>query len=162
MSVSSLINWENGVHPVPFYAYLALLLVSESQHYKLASYDWRDWRFIERGNTDSRQQYRGRESRITELVNPTLGAAFTPRQLENYHLLMQQAAAALSANVMLQAKVDELVQANTSLPRLFLTNGLTAELHAMRDRMEALVRRINTAEVVPFKKGRLVAKVAAG
>ena len=55
-------------------------------------------------------------------------------------------------------KADEFVAANAELRKLSLC--VTAELHEMRERMEGLLERINTAAVVPFKKGRPV--VATG
>ncbi len=153
VGVQSVLNWETSVHPVPFYAYLALLLISESQHYRLASEAWKDWSFLERLPDDAFQQRKGRrENIITELVNRKLGAAFTPRQLEWYHVLMQQAVATLEANVTLQSRVEALVRENTAIREAFRVGGVTAELHEMRERMEGLLGRINTAKVVPLRK----------
>lgn len=152
--VQSVLNWETGRHPVPFYAYLALQLMSEATHYRLASAAWSEWQIIERTDTDSTRQYSKRGSGIvTELIHPPTGAAFTPDQLKRFHFLMQQAVAASSENITLLRKVDELTQANTELRRLFLANGVTDEVHAMQDRLQALLGRINTATVLPLKVG---------
>jgi hypothetical protein len=62
----------------------------------------------------------------------------------------------------LPAKVDELVAAATERRKLFLANGMTAEVHEMRARAWRAFSGASMAAVVPFKKGRPVAKVAAG
>ena len=150
--VSSVLFWETGKHPVPFHAYLALLLASESQHYRLASEAWRDWQFIERIDTDSRYQYKNRVRHITEIVNHTIGAHFTPSDLERFHELRTQAEALQGEALLLRQRVDELVAENTHIREMFRVDGVTSELHAMHDRLQGLLSKINTAEVVPLRK----------
>lgn len=150
--VSSVLFWETGKHPVPFYAYLALLLVSESQHYKLANDAWRDWEFIDRIDTDSRDQYAGRTRHITEIVNRKTGATFTPEALNYIHWQIQKAAALEGEAQKMQDKIERLTAANTELREMFRLDGVTNELHAMRDRLKAMLAKVNTAEVLPLRK----------
>jgi hypothetical protein len=111
--------------------------------------------FVERLSEDCFAQRRGRrDNYLHELINRKTGASFTPDELNYFHMLMQQATAALEANVDLQAKIGELVAENTGLREMFRANGVTDELHAMRERMEGLLARINTAAVLPLEAGR--------
>jgi DNA-binding transcriptional regulator YiaG len=109
--VQSVLNWETGRHPVPFYAYLALLLTSESVHYRLASDAWKDWDFIERlpENAFDRPK-RGGSRYITEMVNRKTGAHFTPDELCRYHMQIQQLR-------MLESQVRELHEKVSALTR---------------------------------------------
>jgi DNA-binding transcriptional regulator YiaG len=153
VSVSSLINWETGVHPVPFPAYVALLLISESQHYRLASEAWRDWEFIERLPDDAFQTRKGgRDNYIHEFVNRRLGLAFTARDLEQHWLRVQEAPALKDEVAKLRAQVGELTAANTELRRILSGNGVGDELFAMRDRLQELVDKMHTGEVIAFGK----------
>jgi hypothetical protein len=150
VSVSSLLNWESGVHPTPFYAYLSLLLISESQHYRLANEAWRDWEFTEILDASRHGQHKG--GFVTYISNRKIGAAFTPEELERYSLQMSRLAALESANAELREQVDALARENTEIRELFRVQGVTDELHGMRERVEALLGRINTAALLPLKK----------
>jgi DNA-binding transcriptional regulator YiaG len=154
VSVGAVFFWETGRHPVPFPAFLALQLVSESTHYRLANYAWRDWQFIERLPEDSFAIRRGRrDNEITEIVNRKTGAHFTPDELDHYFAITQQAIALQSEAEALHRKVGTLTRENTEIREMFRTDGVTAELLALRERMNALVSKINTAEVVSLPKG---------
>src|SRR5262249_42878988 len=83
VSVNSVLNWEHGVHPVPFPAYLALLLVSQSEHYRLAGAPWQDFELRQRFNADVRAPKRER-GYVVELVDRVTGAVFTPDVLRRY------------------------------------------------------------------------------
>ena len=79
VSVGSVLNWEQGRHPVPFYAFLSLFLISDSQHYRLANEAWRDWDFVQYFNADQRIM-----KKVTCFINRKTGAAFTPDDLNRY------------------------------------------------------------------------------
>ncbi len=83
VSVNSVLNWEYGVHPVPFAAYLALLLISQSEHYRLSGEAWRDFELRQRFNPDQRAS-RKKHGYVVELVDRITGAAFTPDDLRRY------------------------------------------------------------------------------
>lgn len=148
VGVKSVLNWETGAHPVPFYAYLALILIAESEHYRLASFAWRDWNFIDRMSEDSF----AKQKIITEIVNFQTGAHFTPDELNRFHFLLLQAGALEAEVAKANAKVDALTQENSEIRELFRVDGVTDEVHAMRDRLAELLGKINTAEVLQLRQ----------
>lgn len=152
VGVTSVLNWETGVHPVPFYAYLALLLVSESQHFRLANWAWRHWEFIQRVDSDSRNQYSGHELHITELVNRKTGTHFSPQELDRFYWQLQQAIALESEAITMQKKLEDLTRENTEIRELFRVDAVTAEVQDMRKRVGELLGKINTAAVITLKK----------
>lgn len=150
VSVSSVLFWETGRHPVPFYAYAMLLFVSESQAYRLASYQWRDWRFVERFNSDAvlpRKQQRS----TAYLVNRRTGACFSSEDLDYIYLQVQRLAQLEGEALELRQRVDGLTTENTSLRELYRVDGVTGQLHDMRAQLDALLSRINTAEVIGLR-----------
>jgi DNA-binding transcriptional regulator YiaG len=94
VGVQSVLNWESGTHPVPFYAFLSLFLISESQHYRLANEAWRDWEFKQRYDPDPRIR-----KHVTYIVNRKTGAAFTPEDLNRFDHQMARLAALESENL---------------------------------------------------------------
>jgi transcriptional regulator with XRE-family HTH domain len=137
VSVGSVLNWERGTHPVPFYAYLALLLVSESLHYRFASVQWRDWEMVQR--YEAGQGHRNRRGYRAELVNQRLGLWFSPKDLERYALGMQRLVALEEENRELRDKADALAHENAQIRELFRLGSVSDELHDVRERVEALL-----------------------
>ena len=146
----SVLKWEHGVHPVPFYAFLALLLISESVHYKLANEQWKDWHFAERFDADQVLPAKKRKS-IAYLIHRRSGACFSSDDLLFIHGQIQKLAQLESEALALRDKVDELVGENTHLREMFRVDGVTAELHGMRAQIDALLGRVNTATVLPLR-----------
>ena len=97
VGVNSVLNWEKGKHPVPFYAYLSLYLISESQHYRLSNEAWRDWEIKQRYDASRDGQHKGGD--VVYLVNRITGDAFTPQELLSYGLNMQRLAALKDAEM---------------------------------------------------------------
>lgn len=153
VSINSVLNWEHGVYPVPFSAMLALLLISESMRYRLASEAWRDWEFSQRFNSDVALPTKARRH-VTYLHNAKTGACFEPEELNRLHYTMQRIALLDSENIELRQCVAALTRENTELREMFLADGVTTELRGMRDRIQRLYERINTAAVIalPSKK----------
>jgi hypothetical protein len=50
----------------------------------------------------------------------------------------------------LQGQLDAAIAENTALREMFLDNGVTDEVAAMQEKVNALMARINTARVIPF------------
>jgi hypothetical protein len=151
VSVNTVLNWEHGVYPVPFYAYLALVLVAESVHYKLANEQWRDWHFIERFNADQALPARQRKH-VACLVHPESGACFSAEDLLAIHYQMQKLAALEGEALKLRGEVDTLTAENTQLREMFRDDGVTEELHSMQNRLQTLLAKVNTAAVLNFRK----------
>ncbi len=110
---NSILNWENGTHPPPFYAYLALLLISQSLHYRLAHDSWKDWEIVERFNSDSRAPAAERKH-VAALVNRTTGAHFSPGDLDRYNEAMNKLAQLEADNFALRAENLELRERSSS------------------------------------------------
>jgi transcriptional regulator with XRE-family HTH domain len=146
-------DWETGRTRLPFCAFFALRLISESLRFRLASEAWRDWELDEHcvvsGNTEMRE--------ATYLRNSKIGACFEPHDLENLHLVMQRVQQLDDTNRELQARVEALTHENTELRELFLSDGVTSQLHDVRDQVQALYDRINTATVHQLHKKKAAA-----
>lgn len=133
--LSTLRKWEHGHTPVPFMAFELLRLISESVRFKMAHPDWDGWFVSENG----------------ALTSPDYGRnGFTPDQL-NWLSFQRGEAEPLRKDVaMLQSQLDAAIAENTALREMFLDNGVTDEVAAMQDKINALMTRINTARVLPF------------
>jgi transcriptional regulator with XRE-family HTH domain len=145
-------DWETGRTRLPFCAFFALRLIAESLRFRLASEAWRDWELDEHCVVTMTKR---REA--TYLRNTKTGACVEPRDLENLYLVMQRVQQLDDTNHVLQAQVEALTRENTELRELFLSDGVTSQLHDMRDQVQALYDKINTATVHQLHK-----KKAAG
>jgi transcriptional regulator with XRE-family HTH domain len=146
-------DWETGRTRLPFCAFFALRLIAESLRFRLASEAWRDWELDERcvvsGSTERRE--------ATYLRNKRSGACFEPDDLENLYLVMQRVQQLDDTNHELKASVEALTRENTELRELFLSDGVTSQLHDVRDQVQALYDRINTATVHQLHKKKVAA-----
>lgn len=140
-SVNTVLNWENGTHPVPFYAYLALVLISESLQYRFANEAWRDWKITQRFNADSKLPHKER-GYVAELSNASTGATFLPKDLEDYRLKMYLFAAVETRADQLQVRVTELTKENAELRERSGVDGVAGELHDMRERLSKLAQSL--------------------
>ncbi len=132
---SSIKNWESGKYKTQFAPYLALLLISESKRYRTPSDPgWYGWQFTDR--------YDPITKRTDCVVSSPAGVSFALSQLEDFCLSMQKAEWLKSAIATLQSKVDALTSENTELREQFRDSGLTAEMHEMQDRLDALLSQL--------------------
>jgi len=140
-------DWETNRRRLPFSAFFALRLIAESLRFRLAAEAWRDWELDEHcvvsGNTARRE--------ATYLRNVKTGACFEPQDLDDFYLVAQRAQMLADNEHDLRARADALTGENTALRELFRADGVTAQLHEMQDRLQALHARINTATVHKLK-----------
>lgn len=128
-------RWENGERGIPFAAFELLRTVYHSAQFKLSHPDWDGW-FI---------------STTGKLVSPyardvclTPGDLNLVPHLHNWNAIMKKEVAQLTQELA-EARAE-----NTALRELFLANGITDEVAAMQDKINALMTKINTARVIPF------------
>lgn len=132
---STLHKWENGSSPVPFIAFELLRLVLESVRFKMTHASWDGWFINEHG----------------VLHSPDIGGkGFTPEQLVWSTMTRSEAALLRNDVAKLQSQLDAAIAENTALREMFLDNGVTDEVAAMQEKINALMLRINTARVIPF------------
>jgi DNA-binding transcriptional regulator YiaG len=131
----TLCEWEKGVSPVPFIAFELLRLVLESVKFKMSHVNWDGWFINEQG----------------VLHSPDIGGkGFTPEQLVWSTMTRNEAALLRNDVKKLQGQLDAAIAENTALREMFLDNGVTDEVAAMQEKVNALMARINTARVIPF------------
>lgn len=132
---STLHKWEKGVSPVPFAEFELLRLVLESVRFKMAHPGWNGWFINDHG----------------VLHSPDIGGkGFTPEQLV-WSTMTRSEAALLRKDVdMLQSQLDAAITENTALREMYLSNGVTDEVAAVQEKINALMARINTARVIQF------------
>jgi len=139
-------DWETCRTRLPFSAYFSLRLIAESLRFRLASEAWRDWEL------DQHCVVSGTKRReATYLRNMKTGACFEPQDLEDFWLVAQRAQMLADNEHDLRARADALTGENTALRELFRADGVTSELHAMQDRLQALHGRINIASIHKLK-----------
>lgn len=142
VSLASIKHWERGKYPTPFAYYLALLLISEGERYRMAPAEWEGWQFVEHYDAGLRRI-------ISAMVNPTAGLSFTNDQLENFALSMQKLEWLNAAISMLQSKVGALTRENTEIRELFRKGGVTAEMHTIQNRLNALLSLMPGRKAAP-------------
>lgn len=126
-------RWETGKQRILFPAFEALRLLSETVHARLSHRQWDGWFF----------------SRATgEFVSPDVGRlAVTPHELNRLPQLYADLAEARRETERQKTRADELQAENTRLRELFLSQGVTDELHSMHGRLSALLSQLNTARI---------------
>lgn len=126
-------RWETGKQKIQFTAFEALRLLSESRHARLSHRQWDGW-FINQATG--------------EFVSPDVGRlAVTPHELNRLPQLYADLAEARRKIERQKTRADELQAENTRLREMFLSQGVTDELHAMHGRLSALLTQLNTARV---------------
>lgn len=135
IDMRTLYRWENGHSAITFSSFELLRVIQESVHFKFTHPEWDGW-FI---------NYHG------VLHSPDIGGkGFTPEQLVWSATTRSEAALLRNDVKKLQAQLDAAIAANTVLREMFLDNGITDEVAAMQEKINALMARINTARVIPF------------
>ncbi|HUX89121.1 MAG TPA: hypothetical protein VMV48_00335 [Gallionellaceae bacterium] len=128
-------RWETGLLPVPFTAFELLRLIQESVKFKLSHNKWDGWFISDDGM----------------LTSPDIGGnGFTP-ELLNLSTMMRSESALLRRDLaQLQTQLDAAITENTALRGMLLDSGVTDEVAAMQEKINALMTRINTARIIPF------------
>ena len=139
-------SWEAGRKRVPFMAYHLLRLVHEHRSFRFAHTEWDGWCVSREGT----------------LCSPDHLYEFTPQQLVGLWIRLQ-----IVGDLEKQVKqLDEALQAaqleNTELRSLFVNQGVVDEIANMRERINDLMGRLNTAKVIPFPVAADGAKKAVG
>lgn len=138
-------SWEAGRKPVPFMAYHLLRLVHDNRSFRFAHTEWDGWCV----------------SREGKLCDPDHLYEFTPQELVGLWIRLQ-----ILGDLEKQVKqLDEALQTaqreNTELRSLFVNQGVVDEIANMRERIDGLMARLNTAKVLPFPAVADTAKKAA-
>ena len=130
-------KWERGVLPVPFACFELLRVIRESVSFKMSHPEWDGW-FISRDGV---------------LVSPDLGAKqgeFTPERLNWLAWNTHEAALLRNEVDQLKEELSTAIAENTALRKMFMSNGVIDELASMQDKINDLMDRIGTAQVIPF------------
>ena len=128
-------RWEKGEVDIPFASFELLRVVYHSAQFKLSHPEWDGW-FI---------------SASGKLISPySRDIALTPGDLNLVPYLRNWNATMKDEIARLTQELAEARAENTALRDLFLANGITDEVAAMQDKVNALMTKINTARVIPF------------
>ncbi len=85
------------------------------------------------------------------LVSPDRGKLdFTPAQLSYTPDIYRRINIAEADNAMLKTEIDRLQAENTELRAMIAQGGMIDELHSVRDQLEAMLDKFNTAKVYQF------------
>lgn len=129
-------TWESGKAPVPFAAFEALRLLSESREFRLSHPMWDGW-FM--------------NPQTGELVSPDVGKlAVLPEEISGLPRLYAERDMHKRTAEKLRKELEALTAENTRLRKLFAADGVTDELRSMQDHLAGLLERIATARVLDF------------
>lgn len=132
---ASIRRWESGKARIPFAVFELMRLILDSVHFKFTHPDWDGWFVNEKG----------------VLHSPDIGGkGFTPEQLVWSSMTRSEAALLRNDVASLQNQLGESIAENAHLRQLFLNNGVLNELVSMQDKINGLMDRIGTAQVIPF------------
>lgn len=129
-------EWESGQTDIPCAAYLALRLVDDVQFLPHQIKEWADWKIIPAGVD------------VGMLYNTRSGEMFSPQEVASLRYVRNKSEILERERQRLQKQVSDLEAENTRLRAMFLSQGVTKELHAMQDRLSNLITSINTAQVI--------------
>lgn len=138
VDAGAIMRWEAGLEPIPYSAYVALQLSHELQFLPHQIEAWREWEIIGGGD------------HVGLLLNQRTGETFSPDQLNTFRYVRAEMQRLAREKNALERRLGALEAENTKLRKLFQTDGVTKELHAMQSRLAALLTSINTAEVIDF------------
>lgn len=133
---STVRRWEVGTAPVPFTAFELLRMISSTALFKLAHHRWDGW-FIEQQDG--------------ALVSPDYRITATPEDINTLQHVQNKAAIFESENRHLKAELAEMQAENIRLREMFVSQGVVDELATMQEQIGALMARINTAKIYPFR-----------
>ena len=131
-------QWELCKRPMPAMAYLALFLLSETEHFATKSSAWDGWHIARDGR----------------LYGPHDEYGFTVETLQAFWIAIQEANGARNDAQALKRALGEALRENTELRTLFVNQGVVDELDGMHKRLDELMARLNTAKIIPMKQER--------
>jgi hypothetical protein len=135
VDIADVTKWEAGIEPIPYAAFMALRLVHDVEFLPHHVKQWADWQIIEAG------------AHVGLLRDRISGEMFMPSDLRTWRYVRADAERLNRENITLKKQVAEMQAENTALRTLYLSNGVTKELHSMHARIAALLTNINTAEI---------------
>lgn len=139
VSARTIRNWENGVSEIPFSMWWVMHVTMQDPEYFLTRPGFHDF-YIE---------YVDGESYLCSYTYPDI--RWTAIDLYFNRCALNEVLALRGQIKRRDEKVDELTAENTRLRQLLKIEGVTGELQAMQDQIAALVKQIQTADVMPFQ-----------
>jgi DNA-binding transcriptional regulator YiaG len=135
VGISTVTAWERGSRPVSFACFELLRVIHESVSFKMSHTEWDGWFISAKG----------------VLVSPNYnGKGFTPERLDWLEYNCSEASLLRNEVALLKENLDTAIAENTTLRQMFLNNGVIDELALMQDKINGLMDRIGTAQVIPF------------
>lgn len=138
VSAELVARWEDGTEQIPFAAYHCLRLTATSQMFKHWRTQWEDWGIVEHGRDAGK------------LRDPRTGYCYTAYEVQQIPGQWREISKLSQERNRLRSELEQAQAENTSLRKMFLSDGITDELRGMRDRLSSLMASIATAEVVDF------------
>lgn len=139
VDLATVAKWEAGLEPIPFSALMALRLVYEVEHIPHQVKQWEDWQIIDGGQ------------HLGMLYNRVTGEMYQPNDLNTWRYVRADAERLNRENKALKERLAAMEAENTKLRQLYLSMGVTKELHAMKDRLTSLLSSIGTAEIIELE-----------
>jgi hypothetical protein len=141
--VATIRKWEAGEEPIPYAVAYVLRNLPERDDVRLSRPGFHDWGV-----------YTDPQTGVPKLFNRHWAVEFSSAQLTFYAQAMQSLASVEADRDRLRAEVESLQSENNRLREMFKAGEITEELHAMRERLSAILARVNIADVVPLDEAR--------
>jgi DNA-binding XRE family transcriptional regulator len=133
-------NWENGTSEVPFSMWWMVHSTLQDPAYFLTRPGFHDYYVDYDRNTG--------EAMLRSYTWPDI--SYTPTQLYANRAALNEVTSLQSRVRELEGKVGELTAENTRLRQMAKTGAVAQELAAMQAHIADLLKRMNTADVLPF------------
>jgi DNA-binding transcriptional regulator YiaG len=137
--LTTYVKWEAGKQKIPFLMWYMVHCVLQ----------WDEVRLSKAGFADFYINYQNGNAYLCSAEYPDI--KFAPADLAYFGRAIQHLNNIEKRNKELQAQVDRLTFENTELRRMYKANKVTAQVEAMQEQINALMMRLNTADVMPFE-----------
>jgi DNA-binding transcriptional regulator YiaG len=132
-------DWENGVSRIPFAMWWVMHVTMQDPEYFLTRPGFHDF-YIE---------YVDGVAYLCSHTWPDI--RYTATDLYFNRCAFNEVLTLREDVKKLEAEIQEHIAENTRLRRMLKTNGISAELQAMHDHIGAMMKRIQTSDVMPFQ-----------
>jgi DNA-binding transcriptional regulator YiaG len=148
VSERTLRNWETGASQIPFSMWWMMHTTMQDPEYFLSRPGFHDF-YIE---------YENGESLLCSHKHPEI--RYSPTDLYFNRAVFGELITQKNKLIQANAAYAELQAENTRLREMYKTNAVTKELESMHDHISQLMKRLNTADVMPFQFSKSAVVVA--
>ena len=128
---------------IPYSVAMVMRWAWNSDAIKLSRPGFHDW-----------SVYYDPHTKVPKLYNREYRVEFSEAKLVYFAQAMGHLSAVEMERDAMRREIEELQAENTKLREMFKSKAVTGELRDMQTRIDGLLKKINTADVIPFETAR--------